>query len=129
MGCNPARLPFHQAKPPSRLLSLQQSRAGISHAIANVIALALGIAVTGTPLAAQPGGGAFRSEQPTPRCSDEVTALLQTRLNRTRKALETANPKANAFELESQQMNLVVKEESLKALASRKYKCDLELQH
>ena len=98
-------------------------------ALALSLALGIGIAVTGTPLAAQPGGGAFRSEQPTPLCSDEVTALLQTRLNRTRKALETANPKANAFELESQQMNLVVKEESLKALASRKYKCDLELQH
>jgi hypothetical protein len=125
MGCNPARLPFHQAAPPPRLRALRQSRAGQPLALA----LALGLAVTGTPLAAQPGGGAFRSEQPTPRCSDEVTALLQTRLNRARKELETANPKANAFELESQQMNLVVREESLKALASRKYKCDLELQH
>ena len=96
--------------------------------MALALGLAMGLAVTGTPLAAQPGGGAFRSEQPTPRCSDEVTALLQTRLNRARKELETANPKANAFELESQQMNLVVREESLKALASRKYKCDLELQ-
>jgi len=124
MGCNPARLPSNQATPPPRLRSLQQSRAGQALAMA----LTLGLAVTGTPVAAQSGGGAFRAEQPTPRCSDEVTALLQTRLNRTRKELETANPKANAFELESQQMSLVVKEESLKALASRKYKCDLELQ-
>ena len=116
MGCNHARLPLdrfrHRSRPGQRL----------------VLALALGLGLTGAPLAAQPGGGAFRSEQPTPRCSDEVTALLQTRLNRTRKVLETANPKANDFELESQQMSLVVKEESLKALASRKYKCDLELQ-
>ena len=81
------------------------------------------------------GSGATAMEQPNKldgeggpqRCNDATTKLLQTRLNRAHGSWLAGHPTPSDFELEAQHLNLVVKAESIKAHALRRYECSLEL--
>ena len=61
------------------------------------------------------------------RCSDSITKLMQTRLNRAQRAWAKTNPNPNRFEREAQHINQVVKAESIKAHALKTYECSLKL--
>ena len=61
------------------------------------------------------------------RCSDSITKLMQTRLNRAQRAWAKTNPNPNRFEREAQHINRVVKAESIKAHALKTYECSLKL--
>ena len=81
------------------------------------------------------GSGATAMEQPNKldgeggpqRCNEATTKLLQTRLNRAQGTWLADHPTPSDFELEAQRLNLVVKAESIKAHALRRYECSLEL--
>ena len=61
------------------------------------------------------------------RCSDSITKLMQTRLNRAQRAWAKTNPNPSRFEREAQHINQVVKAESIKAHALKTYECSLKL--
>jgi len=60
-------------------------------------------------------------------CNDKISRLMQIRLNRYQESWEEANPTPSDFQLEAQYLNLVVKAESIKAHALKKYECRLRL--
>ena len=61
------------------------------------------------------------------RCSDAITKLMQTRLNRAQSAWAKTHPNPTAFQQEAQRINQVVKAESIKAHALKTYECALRL--
>jgi hypothetical protein len=81
------------------------------------------------------GSGTKAMEQPNKldgeggpqRCSEATTTLLQTRLNRAHGSWLSDHPQPSDFEMEAQRLNLVVKAESIKAHALKRYECSLEL--
>tara|TARA_B100002051_G_scaffold232722_1_gene231552 strand:- start:274 stop:603 length:330 start_codon:yes stop_codon:yes gene_type:complete len=60
-------------------------------------------------------------------CNDKISRLMQIRLNRYQESWEEENPTPSDFQLEAQYLNLVVKAESIKAHALKKYECRLKL--
>ena len=61
------------------------------------------------------------------RCNDEITRLMQVRLERAQASWAEENPTPSDFQLEAQYLNQVVKAESIKAHALNKYECRLKL--
>ena len=60
-------------------------------------------------------------------CNDKISRLMQIRLNRYQESWAKENPTPSTFQLEAQYLNLVVKAESIKAHALKKYECRLRL--
>ena len=60
-------------------------------------------------------------------CNDEITRLMEIRLERAQASWEEENPTPSDFQLEAQYLNQVVKAESIKAHALKKYECRLRL--
>ena len=75
------------------------------------------------PLLAQ----SVRAEEGPRRCNDEITRLMEIRLERAQAKWEEENPTPSDFQLEAQYLNQVVKAESIKAHALKKYECSLKL--
>jgi hypothetical protein len=67
------------------------------------------------------------AEKGPQRCNDEITRLMQIRLERAQASWEEENPTPSDFQLEAQYLNQVVKAESIKAHALKKYECRLKL--
>ena len=72
-------------------------------------------------------GVAALAEKGPQRCNDEITRLMQIRLERAQASWEEENPTPSDFQLEAQHLNQVVKAESIKAHALKKYECRLKL--
>ena len=70
---------------------------------------------------------AVLAEQGPQSCSDEITRLMQVRLERAQASWDEENPTPSDFQLEAQYLNQVVKAESIKAHALQKYECRLKL--
>ena len=70
---------------------------------------------------------AVLAEEGPQRCSDEITRLMQIRLERAQTSWDKENPTPSDFQLEAQYLNQVVKAESIKAHALKKYECRLKL--
>ena len=93
-----------------------------------VIRLPLLLLLLATPATAMEKPEKLDGSGEAQRCSDSITKLMQTRLNRAQSAWAKTNPNPNRFEREAQRINQVVKAESIKAHALKTYECSLKLE-
>ena len=92
-----------------------------------VIRLALLLLLLASPAGAMEKPEKLDGSGEAQRCSDSITKLMQTRLNRAQRDWAKTNPNPSRFEREAQHINQVVKAESIKAHALKTYECSLKL--
>ena len=93
-----------------------------------VIRLPLLLLLLATPAGAMEKPEKLDGSGEAQRCSDSITKLMQTRLNRAQRAWAKTTPNPSRFEREAQHINQVVKAESIKAHALKTYECSLKLE-